>query len=346
MTDAPFPDSFHTKVPGRFVDAVDNTFREAAAVCQMKARYRHIMDLAPVGQSVHLHAGGAYAAGVEAVRRAYYERGLDPEAALAEGVAALGAFYGDFSPPPSSYKSRVAMEHALRYTFRHAWPLATDSYRPRRMEWRFKVPIPGLVHPDHGGPIYYTGRPDTLGDVNELEVIHDDKTAGSLGESWLRQWELDSQFTGYQWAGEELGLLKPGGSGAVLVRGLSILAPKIKLPGALDKDRGEKMRVQREWLATGVLPEGATYDIEGSFGHAQVIVYRPRWVVERWLAQLQRDVKRLIHAYLNDEWDYALHKGACNAYGGCPFSLLCSSEHPEQWIDGNYEVKQWDPMSP
>jgi hypothetical protein len=48
---------------------------------------------------------------------------------------------------------------------------------------------------------------------------------------------------------------------------------------------------------------------------------------------------------MNGTWDYALHKGACAAFGGCPYVPLCSSEHPEKWVALNYIERKWDPMA-
>lgn len=107
--------------------------------------------------------------------------------------------------------------------------------------------------------------------------------------------------------------------GGVLIRGVSILTPKYDKAG--------------------------NYLRASSFGHSQALVYRPPWVVERWLEQFVRDVKRMIHAYLNNEWDLALHKNACAAYGGCSFKDLCMSREPDSWIPVNYVKRKWDPLS-
>ena len=52
--------------------------------------------------------------------------------------------------------------------------------------------------------------------------IYDEKTTSSLGQSWAKQWEMRSQFTGYCWAAREHGLNPQG----VCVRGVSILKTK------------------------------------------------------------------------------------------------------------------------
>lgn len=326
---------------------VDNTIRSAFVTCPQQANYGYIQDLHPVGESVHLVAGGAFAAGLEAMRRAFYEDRCTQEDALAAAQTAAAAAYGDFQPPAKSTKTREAVVEALAY-YASVWPLAHDAYRPRLMEWRFRRVIPDLVHPDDGGPIYYVGRPDTLGDLGAVHVVEDDKTATTLGKGWANQWKLDSQFTGYRWAAQTPGpggeppLLNPDGNGAVLIRGVSFLAPKFD---EVEDPMGSIVKTEGRGAAKVTKNYSLVYTREGSFGHAQVLVYRPQWQIDRWLRQLQRDVRRMIYAYLNNEWDYALHKNACAAYGGCPYTTLCESEHPEQWIPLNYVVRKWDPMA-
>lgn len=307
----------------------------------MQANYAYVQDLSPVGDSVHLHAGAAYADGLEAARRAFFERGKPAPEAVEIGAAKAADVYGDFQPPQRSNKTRAAVADAIRYHF-SKWPLGHDTYRPHRMEWRFQVEIPGFRHPDDGGPIYYVGRPDTFGDIGEVMTIHDDKTATSLGAQWAKQWDLDSQFTGYWWAGQQLGVLPRGGANPVLIRGLSFLTPKFdEVPAEPGEPGAEPVPVRgnkEKWVRR-------VYNREGSFGHAQALVYRPQWMIDRWFKQMTRDLNRMIHAYLNDEWDYALHKSACAAYGGCSYHDLCMSERPEEWIPLNYVKRKWDPLA-
>jgi hypothetical protein len=335
-----------------FPDYIDNTTREAAAICMMKAKRSFIDEIAPEAKSVHLHAGAAMAKGLEIARRAYFEQGLSIEQSITAGVDALIEAYGDFQPPPASYKTADNMANALRYYFK-VFPLGMDGIDPillpsgkRALECRFKVPIPDLVHPDHGGPIYYVGRPDMIPSYNGMIAIEDDKTASSLGESWRKQWDLDSQSTGYVWAmQEQFGITTE----TVLIRGISILSPKYNDVPISAAEYESAVDAGQVYNKTD--KRGATryyrreYDINTSFGRDQALVYRPAWMVDRWLRQLKRDLSRLIHAYLNDEWDYALHKSACAAYGGCPYKLLCESPQPEKWIPVHYVHRKWDPLA-
>jgi hypothetical protein len=329
-----------------FPTHIDNTIRTSYFVCGQQAKYAYIDDLSPIGESVHLHFGGCFATGLEVARRAYFEQGVPHAEAVERGVAAAVAAWGDFSGPQSSPKTKGSLAEGLRYAF-DKFPMTTDTYRPHRMEWRFEVPIPGMIHPDTGGPIWYCGRPDTFGDINELLAVHDDKTATSLGKSWGDQWKLDSQFTGYWWAAQELGLLPRGGSNPVLIRGYSILQPKFVEVELAEGEAAPAGVVAQEKPMRGnkVKRWYDRYDRDTSFGHQQTLVYRPQWMIERWLRQLQKDIRRMIYDYENNTWDLALHKGACAAFGGCSYTLLCESEQPEKWVPVNFVKRKWDPLA-
>lgn len=319
-----------------FPNEIDNTMREAFVICPGKFHLSHIEHLSPTVPSVHLHFGGCFAKGLEVARRAFFAAGGTPEYVEA-GVEAALVEWGDFDPPAGSYKTKDTLGQAVRYYF-EVWPLDVDTAPPNlgpdgkpEVEWWFRLPIPGTVHPDHGGPIYYCGRSDYIPNMGGLLGIEDDKTASSLGKTWARQWELDSQFTGYTWARRTQGFA----CDFVLARGISILKPKfaeiLDSTGTAVNKKGQAVRLE--------------YNRAESFGHEQALVYRPPWMVDRWLAQLQRDVARMVASYVNSQWDLALHKGACDAYGGCAYKPLHLSEHPEKWEEVNFVKRQWNPLA-
>ena len=86
------------------------------------------------------------------------------------------------------------------------------------------------------------------------------------------------------------------------------------------------------------------------FENAEVIIYRPKWQINRWLNQLVHDVQRMISQWemwqeYKDErqFDFALGS-ACSAYGGCEFLRLCSSPEPSSWIKSDFKNKHWNPL--
>lgn len=238
-----------------FPHTIDSTILAAMRSCPQKMYRTYLQHWKPKTESVHLIAGGAFAKGIEVARKAYFEgeypiygetpnpvEGLLPirkqvgidqrepgDAANSEaaGLEALIMAYGDFDCPPESPKSLERVAGALEFYFAN-YPLGNDGMTPVRMangkygiEFSFAEPLP-INHPVTGDPILYTGRSDMIANFAGGQYIVDEKTTSQLGASWSRQWEMRSQFTGYQWAGQQHGL-NPVGS---IIRGVSILKTK------------------------------------------------------------------------------------------------------------------------
>lgn len=140
-----------------------------------------------------------------------------------------------------------------------------------------------------------------LGLKDDVLFVVDEKTTKALGDSWMKNWKLRSQLTGYCWAAQEYGYPVAG----AIIRGISILKTK--------------------------------------FGHAEVIEPRARWEIDRWLHQLARDINRAIQCWEEDYWDYDLD-ASCSSYGGCPYLDLCTSPHPERWVETAYVKRVWNPL--
>lgn len=278
--------------------------------CPHKFNLTYLNHWKPKVESHHLHAGAAFARGLEVARRSYYEHSnletADPQKSVEKGVGALLAAYGDFSPPDDSPKTAARMAGALEFYF-SKWPLGADPAVPARLgdrlgiEFSFATPLP-INHPETGEPLIYCGRADQVCDFAGGTYIEDDKTASQLGASWSRQWDLRSQFTGYCWAARSAGRRVDG----VLVRGVSILKTK--------------------------------YDC------AEAITYRPDWQVDRWLEQTCRDISRAIKAWQEGYWDLSLDH-ACTEYGGCSMRQLCLIQDPQPFLELNFEQRVWNPLT-
>jgi hypothetical protein len=52
----------------------------------------------------------------------------------------------------------------------------------------------------------------------------------------------------------------------------------------------------------------------------------------------------MIACYRENEFDYALDE-ACASYGGCAFRRLCLSQNPENWIEGYFTERNWNPLA-
>lgn len=303
-----------------FPEVIDNTLMNDYRACGRKAELAHIEHWKGKGESIHLHAGAAFARGLEVTRDTYYTA-LDagtpvhPDAAIGAGLRALLVAYGDFVPMEGAAKTAERMAGALEFYFAE-WPLVETPFaarqhaEPTRMpsgkraiEFSFAEPLP-VLHPVTNEPLVYAGRSDMICDYAQGVYIEDDKTASQLGDSWIRQWELRSQFTGYCWAARRAGIAVNG----VLVRGVSILKTK--------------------------------------YGAAEALTYRAPWEIERWLAQTIRDLERLKRDWASGQFDYNLGD-ACSSFGGCQFTNVCKTplEDHGSWLPMYFERRRWDPLT-
>lgn len=290
-----------------FPSVLDSSLMAAFKSCPQKAYLEFFEHWKLRDQSVHLHAGAAYAHGMESARTAFYIEGKSAEASVALGVLAVLKAYGNFECPPESAKSLERTAGALEYYFSQ-YRLGEDKAIPmtlpggkRGIEFSFLEPI-DLAHPETGEPLLYSGRMDMMCEFEGMHLGEDDKTASQLGASWPRQWDLRSQFTGYVWGAARAGIKLDG----FLVRGVSILKTK--------------------------------YDT------LQAITYRPTWLIERWYEQLLRDGKRMIAAWQEGYWDWNLDH-ACTEYGGCPFRNVCQMREPQALLEQQFQRRAWNPVT-
>jgi hypothetical protein len=258
------------------------------------------------GANVHLVAGGAFAHGAEAARRAFYEDHKSAEVAQAIGLAKLLEFYGDFECPPESAKSAERTAGALEFYFA-SYPLNQEAGYPillpgekRAIEVNFAHPLP-IDHPETGEPLIYCGRGDMICQYAGGIYIEDDKTTSSLGATWTRQWDLRGQFLGYTWGFRELGFRISG----VLIRGVSILKTK--------------------------------YDTQ------EAIVNFSEFEVNRWYQELLEWLEEMKACWTKGRWRYNLDH-SCTEYGGCGFRTVCKAEDETPWLNQFFEKRRWDPV--
>ena len=261
----------------------------------------------PKAKSVHLVAGGAFAAGLEAMRESFYVNGESEETAIATGLKTLLDFYGDFECPEDSAKSATRMAGALEF-YAYSYPMAEDQAKPHRLseeksgiEFSFAEPL-DATHPETGNPLIYVGRMDMIVEYAGGIFGEDDKTTSSLGARWSKQWDLRSQFTAYTWGCKQAGIPLQG----FLVRGVSILKTK--------------------------------YDTQ------QALTYRPQWMLDRWYEQLMRDIARMKQMWEDSYWDYDLDH-ACTEFGGGIFRQCCLTANPQPWLKSGFERRIWNPVT-
>lgn len=290
-----------------FPEVIDNSMIADFRSCPTKCFRTYFEHWKPKRQSIHLHAGAAFAAALETVRVEFFQHQQPPDAAIAAGLRTLLLEWGDYQPADNDTKTLDRMAGALEYYFHH-WPLEVEVAPPAVLpsgrlgiEFQFIEPLE-IRHPTLGQPILYSGRADQIVALSGGRFIEDDKTTGQLGASWPHKWELRSQFTGYCWAARHTGIPVDG----ILVRGVAILKDK--------------------------------------YNGAQALTYRAQWEIDRWYEQTHRDLARMIRCWEDGVWDYDL-ADACDAYGGCPFNKICKANNPDEWLPLYFERRIWDPAT-
>lgn len=295
-----------------FPEVFDSSTIAGFKSCPQLFKKTYIQHWKPKGLSVHLHAGKAFAFGLEVARRSFFEEGQNAELSVARGLGALLTSYGNFECPADSAKSAERTAGALEYYFEN-YPLSWGDGEPtlmsngkRGIEFGFVHPLP-IEHPETGNPLLYCGRMDALINYAGGIYICDEKTTTSLGATWGRQWDLRAQFTGYAWGCRQAGIRVEG----AVIRGVSILKTK--------------------------------YETQ------QPVTYRPDWQIDRWYEELllwiqdiqlcwQRERDGRKHA-----WRHNLDH-TCAEYGGCAFRQCCASQDESPWLETYFEQRRWDPV--
>jgi hypothetical protein len=295
---------------GAFPDVFDSSMLASFKSCPELFRKQYIEHWRPKFQSVHLHAGKAFATGIEVAREWFYVKGVAADIAVAAGLKALMESYGDFQAPDDSPKTLARMMGAYEFYFAN-YPLNNTDYVPitlpsgkRGIEFSFANPLP-INHPVTGDPIIYCGRLDALVQLSATSpavYMLDEKTTTALGASWARQWDLRAQFTGYAWGCREAGIRVDG----AIVRGVSILKTK--------------------------------YDT------VQAPTYRFQWQIDRWLDQVCVWIDMAAHAWRTGRWLYNLDH-ECAAFGGCQFREACMSQDEAPWLETAFERRMWNPLT-
>ncbi len=312
----------HLKEQGEvtFPSVFDNTMMATFRSCHRKYFHEFLHHRAKFETSPDLHAGGAFAASIETVRKAYYEEHKQLSVALEDGFLTMAKFWGDYEPPQKKIKREgefvltdhvknfVNMYSALEFYFMEAYPPAEDFLKPywgkdsnvSPFEYTFCIPIPEVLHPQTGEPLLYAGRFDMIGAYNNAIFVVDEKTTGTFGLNWESQWEMRGQFIGYTWALRKTGIFCQG----AVIRGIEILKTKFNF------------RESQQFYAD--------------------------WQIERWYKQLVRDLQKLVDCWNEGYWDFDYADG-CTAFWGCDFMLLCTAEVESDWY-GDYRERHWNPL--
>jgi hypothetical protein len=309
------PDNLLPDFPAVF----DSTMRSAFVACPQQFYLGQLLGLRKATGSIHLVFGGAIARGLEVTRLAYWQDGLDEVNAVSEGLKAVIDFWGDYEPPPDLGTSRAAVKtldaclDAL-YSYFEQFPLGSDQISP--------VMIDGepIVEKSFALPIPGTAHPTT-------------------GEPivYAGRFDLLARFN------DAVFVVDEKTSGSLGSMWLSNWPLNSQVSGYIWGARTYGFPVAGAIIrGLGILKQSIQFQ--------QVVLTRPDWLINRWLAQLARDINRAAEmwkaAHALDDIHMAFDRAlgsSCSAYGGCPFVSLCETENPVPFYD-EFTVVHWDPL--
>lgn len=296
---------------------MDSTMLVAYRACASKFYREHVLKRTVPVLSVHLLAGGAFASGIEAYRRAYYADGYSEPSCLDIAFLAANVAWGEaevFPSHPSVASKSLDRIFAALDSYFITYPVRSDQFQPHirtddgqpTIEFSAAVPLdPSLgfpLHPSTGEPFIWHIRSDGLGKFRNLSVFSDEKTTTSLGQTWSSKWTLRNQFISYAWCYREMGLPYR----TALVRGVGLLKTKIS--------------------------------------HAECLVHYPDHLIDTWQETAAYTMQQMVQHWEQDYWPEEFGD-ACTSYGNCIFTDVCLAPQKRKmnYLEDSFQPRSWDP---
>lgn len=296
---------------------IDSSMLTTFRACPMKFYHEYVLGLR-AGKSIDLHAGAVFAACLERIYRRVWE-GLDVNAALGDVELFFERIWGDPDIPlddkgrPTTNKTKDRIWDALEQ-YVHRWGVATDHVQPYvdadghpTFEHSFAIPLDlgttGIEWPTHPG----TGEPFIFAGRYDL--------LGHLDGVPVIRDEKTTTSIGAAWAkkwdmrGQFLGYIY-----AMALQGITIQDVIVR--------------------GVGILKTSITL--------VELHKTYPRHLVDRWVTQTVRDLRRIVAAWHEGYWEMDFGD-ACTAYNRCPYTTLCTASDPTPWM-AEYEVERWNPL--
>lgn len=292
-----------------FPDKTDNTMRGEWVRCQTAWLRSFLYCLASPAPNIHLHAGGTFAKGLEVARRSFHDKGSSVPEALRDGLAAIIKTYGNFVPVETKQGDKSLDNVIKAYdAYFQRYPLDTDVLQTfRAADGKLMVEFTFALPTEVKNPS--TGDPI-------LYCGRFDRLA-TRGDALFVTDEKTATQLGEQWAAQwDL---------ESQFTGYHYAARQYGYPVAGCTVRG-----------VGLLKTKITF--------AETTLHKGQWALDRWWEQLHKDLKKMVRAWEDWDFDLALAKGACAAYGGCAYKIMCESPEPERWLN-QYRIRKWDPLA-
>lgn len=287
---------------------VDSTMISAFRSCPHKFYEEFVYGLRPSARSVDLHAGAAMSSALEAFYTSVYSKGVTIEEATRTAFRTMTVEYGDFVPDSDSPKTLDNMMVALDSYLKTYAPF-TDHVQPlfpEAAEFSFAIPLDDPAFPLHPS----TGDPYVY--AGRLDM---------LGQYQGRPCVKDDKTTkaaGAKWADQwDLRSQFMGYIWACQRSGIDVNTAVIR----------------------GIVIQ------KTSIRQLEAIKVYPQHLIDRWYAQLVRDITNITHCYEDGYWDYNLAE-TCSSYGGCVFKPICQAKEANQdnWRT-SYVTKRWNPLA-
>lgn len=300
---------------------VDSTLLASARECLAKFQFEHGRGLSSPTKAVDLVAGGALAAGREALYRAAYMTESNRSQALDAARHEFSTEWGDFVLPPES-KSPKTKERTweLLVDYARVFDPPNDHLRPAlqrvdpAFEWPFSVPLTREttgtaeewpLHPS-GEPFVYAGRLDAVVEAGGMVLGLDDKTTSRFPsvDTWVAGLSMRAQMIGYNWVLRKL--IDPKCDSFIVRQGA------IRSTGV-------------EWRESPLIPISTR-------------------LVERWLETTRLTLETLVRQNASGVWPAVL-SDACVAWSRpCQFLSACRARDPEAHLEG-FVVRRWNPLA-
>lgn len=264
--------------------------------------------------NVDLTAGGAFASGMESVRKAYYNDKLPAREAIDLGKATILTLMHSQNVSDDELKSPERMAFALEKYFKE-FPLEDEDIIPAQLEdgsfaieHKLTAELP-ILHPVYKIPLIFKGKLDLLAQrMNRLTLV-DEKTTKQISSNLDSLLATEGQFIGYAWLARQ--------------HGITISAAEIR-----------KIAIQKT-------------DIKFKAFDVPITDF----MIGAWEQAFLTKVKNMVLKYLMvtenpDKFkDYFVpdYKLGCTAYfKACPFQDGCTTKFGESFIETNFTQMVWN----
>lgn len=198
--------------PLRWDSGKIQTLKRCAYQGELKLLY-HLRQLEETEASTDLVAGGAFAAGVEAAKKAFYASPdiLDKYIYMDKAIDAASEAYGEHLSD-YNYKTLEHVIKALQVYF-DTWALRNDTAKPLKLadgnlaiEWKVEIPL-DIMHPDYDIPLIFVGKFDSVVNFFGSNWAMDEKTSNRrLNMNAVERSRSRGQFIGYKWLLSQVGI--------------------------------------------------------------------------------------------------------------------------------------------